>query len=190
MASFARATEGTGAISPRMTSQYRLRDAVAADDEALGELLVEAFVTSYAKKMPEVVVTERRKRELRDVAAKRAAAKVWVVERAGAVVGTVAMWAPGTPGTEAWLERAADLRHLAVGVGHGGGVVSKLLLDGAEAWARAQGFPGLCLHVRRGAKGVRALYESRGYVRQPEGDLDALPEVFLEAFYLALSPSP
>jgi len=40
--------------------------------------------------------------------------------------------------------------------------------------------------VRRGAVGVRALYEARGYQRRPEGDLDLRPEIFLEAFLLPL----
>jgi hypothetical protein len=32
--------------------------------------------------------------------------------------------------------------------------------------------------------GVARLYQSRGYVRRAEGDLDYLPEVFLEAYVL------
>ncbi len=169
-----------------MASEYLLREAKAEDDGAVGALLVEAFVTQYAKKMPEVVVTERRKATLRDVAAKRAAAKVWVAECRGRVVGTVAMWAPGAEGSESWLEGVPDLRHLAVDPAHAGKGVSTLLLDGAEAWARAQGYRAVCLHVRRGARGVGVLYERRGYQRRPEGDRDALPEVFLEGYVLSL----
>ena len=164
---------------------YLLREATAADDVRVGELLVEAFVTTYARKLPEVRVTEQRKAELRDVAGKRAVAKVWVVELAGQVVGTVAMWAPGATRSESWIQGAADLRHLAVDGAHTGKGVSRLLLDGAEAWARAQGWKGVCLHVRRGATGVRALYEARGFQRRPEGDLDFRPDVFLEAFFLS-----
>lgn len=165
---------------------FLVREATAADDVAIGELLVEAFVTTYARKMPEVTVTAQRKADLRDVAGKRAVAKVWVAEHDGAVVGTVAMWPPGSARSESWISGAADLRHLAVAGAHTGKGVSTLLLDTAEAWARAQGWRGVCLHVRRGAKGVRALYEARGYQRRPEGDLDFLPDVFLEAFFLAL----
>ena len=165
-----------------------LREAGAADDVAIGELLVQAFVSSYARKLPDVVVTDRRKEELRDVASKRAVAKVWVVEHEGVVVGTVAMWPPGSHRSEAWISNAADLRHLAVSGAHRGGRVSKLLLDAAEGWARAQRLAGVCLHVRRGALGVKALYEARGFVRRPEGDLDFRPEVFLEAFFLSLAP--
>lgn len=161
-----------------------LRFAEARDDAAIGELLVTAFVERYARKMPEVVVTESRKRALRDVAAKRAVAKVWVVAEGDEVVGTVALWPPGAPGSEAWLANAADLRHLAVKEGHPG--VAAKLLDAAEQWAREHGCAAVCLHVRRGATGVRALYERRGYRRAESGDLDQRPEVFLEAFSLPL----
>lgn len=165
-------------------SSVLLREAVAADDVAIGELLVEAFVTSYARKLPEVVVTVRRKAELRDVAGKRAVAKVWVAEREGVVVGTVAMWPPGSHRSEAWIKNAADLRHLAVAASHRGQAISKSLIEHAEAWARARGFAGVCLHVRREATGVRDIYVARGYVRRPEGDLDLRPDVFLEAYFL------
>lgn len=166
-------------------SGVNIREAGPEDDAALGELLVEAFVSQYAVKLPEVRVTEQRKRDLRDVAGKRAVAKVWVAEEAGRVVGTVALWPPGAKGAEAWIPGAADVRHLAVAASHRSGIVSKALLDVAEGWARASGCPGVCLHVRRGAHGVARLYVGRGYLRQPEGDLDFTPDVFLEALFLA-----
>ncbi|MBL8909482.1 MAG: GNAT family N-acetyltransferase [Archangium sp.] len=171
------------------TSDVRIREAVAADDAAVGELLVESFVTRYARKMPDVVVTPHRKDELRDVASKREIAKVWVAEVVGSgkIVGTVALWPPGAHRSESWISGAADLRHLAVDGSQAGKGVSKLLIDAAENFARAAKWKGVCLHVRRGAHGVRRIYEQRGYVRREEGDLDFLPEVFLEAFYLALT---
>lgn len=164
-----------------------LRQAEPGDDVAIGELLVEAFVSTYERKMPEVTVTAQRKADLRDVAAKRAlGAEIWVAEREGRVVGTVTVWRPGAARSEAWVKGAADLRQLAVSGAVRGSGVSTLLMDHAESWVRAQGYPGVCLHVRRGAGGVRSVYEKRGYQRRPEGDLDLLPDVFLEAFYLPL----
>jgi predicted N-acetyltransferase YhbS len=162
-----------------------VRDASHTDDHAIGELLVAAFERTYARKMPDVVMSEARRAELRDVKAKRAVAKVWVYERRGEVVGTVAVWPAGAARTEAWIPGAVDLRHLAVDESHRGGEISKHLLDEAEAHARRIKAPAVCLHVRRGATGVRRLYESRGYERRPEGDLD-LAEVYLEAFALPL----
>src|SRR5688572_26720469 len=102
-----------------------VREATAQDDHAIGELLVAAFERTYARKMPEVVMTDERRAELRRVSAKRAVARVWVYERAGQVVGTVAVWPAGAPRTEAWIPGAVDLRHLAVDEAHRGGDISQ-----------------------------------------------------------------
>jgi len=169
---------------PAMTDG--VRDATEQDDSAIGELLVAAFERTYARKMPEVVMGDERRAELRAVKAKRAIAKVWVYEQAGQVVGTVALWPAGAQRTEAWIPGAVDLRHLAVDEAHRGGAISRRLLETAEAYARQLAASAICLHVRRGATGVRRLYESRGYLRRPDGDLDLQPEVFLEAFALPL----
>jgi predicted N-acetyltransferase YhbS len=161
-----------------------IREARPEDDAGVGELLVEAFITQYAKKLPEVVYTEERKRSLRDVAGKRAVAKVWVAELGGRVVGTVALWPPGAPGSEAWIPEAADLRHLATSVEVHGQGLSAPLLDEAERVAREQWrVPAICLHVRRGAEGVARMYMSRGYMREQAGDLE-LPTVSLVAYVL------
>lgn len=163
-----------------------IREAAPSDDAAIGALLVDAFVEQYAKKMPEVEVTERRKAELRDVAGKRRVARVWVAVSGARVVGTVALWPMGGERSESWRPDGCDLRHLAVAREARGLGVSSALLDAAEGWARESGAGAVVLHVRRGAHGVRRLYEARGYVRHPGGDLDLLPEVFLEAFVLPL----
>ena len=162
-----------------------IREARPGDDAAVGEILVSGYLTRYAEKMPEVVLTDRRKAELRDVASKRKEALVLVAELDGKVVGTVTLWAPGSPASEAWLPNACDLRHLAFDPAVHGRGLSRPLLDEAERRARQMGARYVCLHVRRGNKGVANLYMSRGYVRAPDGDLD-LPEVLLDAYYLTL----
>jgi len=162
-----------------------VREAQAEDDAAVGEILVSGYLTRYAQKMPEVVLTDRRKAELRDVASKRKGSTVLVLELDGKVVGTVALWAPGSPRSEAWLPEAWDLRHLAFDPAVHGRGLSAPLLDGAEQLARDSGARFICLHVRRGNKGVARLYMGRGYERDPKGDLD-LPEVLLDAYVLRL----
>jgi len=162
-----------------------VREARPEDDAAVGEILVSGYLTRYAQKMPEVVLTDRRKDELRDVASKRREALVLVAELEGKVLGTVAVWRPGAPASEAWLPGACDLRHLAIDPAAQGRGLSKPLLDEAERRARQMGAKYICLHVRRGNQGVAKLYMGRGYVRAPEGDLD-LPEVLLDAYCLVL----
>lgn len=90
-------------LGARVTSsRHRLRLATDADDAAVGALLVAAFEQTYARRMPEVVMSDRRRADLRAVKEKREVARVWVAEdESGPVVGTVAVWPPGAPGTVA-----------------------------------------------------------------------------------------
>ena len=166
-------------------AEVLVREAGPEDDAAVGEILVSGYLTRYAQKMPEVVLTDRRKAELRDVASKRKEALVLVAELEGKVVGTVTVWRPGAAASEAWLPEACDLRHLAIDPAAQGRGLSKPLLDEAERRARQMGANYVCLHVRRGNRGVAKLYMDRGYVRAAEGDLD-LPEVLLDAYFLRL----
>lgn len=166
----------------------KVRRAGAEDDRRLGDLLVESFVSSYARKMPEVVVSDARKADLRDIASKRASGCVLVAEdpATGELLATVTLLPPGHPTSRAWLPGLSDLRYMAVdsrAKGHG---LTGPLLAEARKVAREWGARGICLHVRRGAHGVAAVYTKNGYRRVPEGDQDQLPEIFLEAFLLEL----
>lgn len=161
--------------------RVRVREARPEDDADIGELLVSAYVTQYAKKLPEVIYTPERKRELRAVAEKRKVARILVAELDGRIVGTVALFPPGAPGTEAWLPNAADLRHLATHPDVHGQGLAQPLLEAAEALAREWRLDAVCLHVRKGAHGVARMYLRRGYLRAPEGDL-SYPTVELEAY--------
>src|SRR4051812_37205791 len=124
-----------------------IRTATPEDDEAIGELLVQAFTVTYARKMPEVVVTPQRQEELRRTAEKRAHAMVLVAVEDGRVVGTVSLFPEGAAGSEAWLPHAADLRHLAVEPRYHGHGVSGLLLEETERLARSWDLEAICLHV-------------------------------------------
>ncbi|MGE0616789.1 MAG: GNAT family N-acetyltransferase, partial [Bacteriovoracia bacterium] len=156
------------------------------DDIRIGDLLVESFLYTYGRKMPEVVVTESRKSDLRAVAAKRETAGVLVAERDGELIGTVSIFRPGDATSRAWTPNTVDLRYMAVAPRHQGQGVSRALLDAAVALAREWQGSYICLHVRRGATGVARTYTSYGFGRQPEGDADLLPEIFLEAYLLKL----
>ncbi len=163
-----------------------VRRARPEDDAAIGEVLIQGYVTAYARKMPHVIVGEERRADLRNVSQRRGYATILVAELDGRVVGTVALFAYGAPTCEAWIAGAADLRHLATDPSVQGRGFAKPLLDQAERIARDDFHaPAVCLHVRRGNAGVARLYESRGYLRDPQGDLSR-PEDSLELDAYAL----
>ncbi len=176
--------------------EITIRRAAPEDDAQLGELLVTAYVAGYAKKLPHIVVSEARKRDLRAVSDRRDVAIILVAElhesrnsapSTARIVGTVAIWPAGKPGSEAWIDGAVDLRHLATAPDLHGRGLSRILLDEAERIVRDElRATTICLHVRRGNEGVRAIYEARGYVRDESGDLE-YPGVSLMAFAKQLS---
>lgn len=163
-----------------------IRPARPEDDAVIGEILVNAFVQGYAEKMPEVVVTEERKADLRNVAEKRMTGAVIVAELEGRVVGACTIYPPGSPKSEAWMPKAADLRMVGIDFELRGQGIADRLLDGAENQAREWGCDTMNLHVRRGAHGVAGVYVKRGFRRDPSGDLDRRPALYLDAFFKKL----
>lgn len=96
--------------------------------------------------------------------------RVFVAERDGAVVGVVALIAPGTPGRavaqdgEAELSRlvaSASVRRLGIGEG---------LVNHCRDQATAAGWSAIALWSRRYQTAAHHLYESLGYERVPERD--------------------
>lgn len=158
-----------------------VRPATPSDDVPSGELLVEAFVVQYGKKMPEVVVTDARKRDLRAVAGRRSAARVLVAEVEGELAGTTTVFPPGDPTSKTRHRDAAEMRYMAVGLGFVGTGVASRLLAAAEEEARRYGASRLVLHVRRGATGVARFYEKHGYTRDAGDDADS-PDIYLEGY--------
>jgi len=173
---------GAGAVR----ETCRVRVSVSADDPALAALLVDAFVGTYALKLPHVVVSPGRRADLAAVAPRRAHGEVLVAEVEGEGVGTLTVLRPGFPGTRAWTANTAELRYLAVDRRFQGRGYSRALLDCALEIARGWSAAGVCLHVRREAKAVARMFQSYGFARDAGGDADLRPEVFLDAYRLVL----
>lgn len=164
---------------------------VRENEEALvGELLVRSFNQTYAVKMPEVIMTERRRAELLAVPSlQRRGARVLVAERDGQVVGTVSLFPPDYPGGHSFIPGTAELRFLAIEPAlQGAGLAEPLLAECVRVARDEWRCAGISLHTRRGAHGVARFYTKRGFVRFPEGDVDDLPERYLEAHLLAFVP--
>lgn len=176
-----REPERSAASGPRILLVL-IREATAADDAATGALRVRAYGWRYAQRG--IDVPDGRWADLRDAAATRAQAKVFVGEEDGRIVATVALFPPGTKDNESWIENAVDLRFFAIDPEFQGRGFSKLMLDAAEEWVWSAGYDVICLHVRREAQGIARLYEARGYRRDPKGDF-TVPRgnVSLEALF-------
>lgn len=101
-----------------------------------------------------------------------AGAQAFVAERAGRLVGTIAVRGPKTAG-EAYIADpppalyttpgTAILAQLGVHPDCRGLGLGEQLIDAAEAWARAQGFTQIALDTAEPATALRRRYERRGY---------------------------
>lgn len=165
-----------------------IRAARPEDDSIIGDILVTAYLSQYARKLPHVVIDEARKADLRNVAEKRRIGTVLAAELDGKVVGAVTVLKPGGERSEAWRENMADIRMFGIDLAYRGQGISEALLDEAERIAREDWrCQWVGLHVRRGAEGIARLYQKRGYQRDPSGDIDRMPVIFLEAYFKTLS---
>jgi GNAT superfamily N-acetyltransferase len=163
-----------------------LRLAHEGDDITIGDLLTRAFTATYEKKLPEVATPYQRLSELRGVADRRRAGAVYALELGYRAIGSVALIRPNSAYSQAWLPATANLRCLAIDPDFHGLGLTEPLLAASEQLTQSWGFDQICLHVQKGAAGIARLYESRGYERCPEGDLETNGAV-VEAYLLHLN---
>jgi D-aminoacyl-tRNA deacylase len=95
---------------------------------------------------------------------------VFVAEREGAVVGVVALFAPGAPGRAIARADEAELSRLVVGAAARHEGIGRALVVHCEELARAQGWAAITLWSRRYQTAAHRLYESLDYRRAPERD--------------------
>jgi ribosomal protein S18 acetylase RimI-like enzyme len=114
-------------------------------------------------------------------------AEVLVAELDGVVVAAVTAAEPGTPWAEISRPDELEVRMLAVAEEARRRGIADRLMDAVEAGARRRGLAAVVLSTEPVMLGAHALYERRGYVRQPERDwdVDGFP---LIAYRLALAP--
>ena len=156
---------------------------LAPDDDtaAIGELTVAAYLTNEGD------TDIGYHAELRDVArrARHCPVLVAVEDDTGAIVGTVT-YAPGPDNPFAEIERddEAGFRMLAVAPSSQGRGIGRALATACVERARAEGRGGLAIFTRPAARSAHALYDSMGFVRDPERDWEFEPGEWLWAFAL------
>jgi ribosomal protein S18 acetylase RimI-like enzyme len=98
-------------------------------------------------------------------------ARVFVVsERTGAVVGVVALVAPGTPDRAVAQVDEAELSRLVVSASVRRLGIGRALVGHCHELARASGWSAIALWSRSYQTAAHRLYESLGYRRLPERD--------------------
>jgi len=158
-----------------------IRAATEKDAEAITALWTEAYFveggggryTPYSRSDFE---------ETRDTAA-----HLLVAEIDGAVVGIVALLAPGEPSRPVALEDEAELARLVVSSASRRQGIGRTLANRCTELARSEAWPAISLWSRPYQRAGHRLYESLGYQRQPERD--GTDETGFErlVYFLALS---
>lgn len=148
----------------------RLRNSHPGEDLEVGDLLVQSFKETYARKLPEVVTNADRERELRDVASRRSAGVVRIAVLGFQIIGTYSLILPGDKLDESWNANTATLRCVAIAPAFQSLKLGELILDDVVRVARGWRVSSICLHVQQGATGVARMYEAFGFMRDHRGD--------------------
>jgi GNAT superfamily N-acetyltransferase len=151
------------------------------EHRTLGELTVEAYralegaqLGSYAD-------------ELADVSTRARSAHILVAVEDGAVLGGVTFVpGPDNPYAEQLREGEVGIRMLAVAPSAQGRGVGRALSVACIDRARDRRARQVALHSTPWMKAAHQLYESLGFVRAPDRDLQVSPDVLLLSFVLGL----
>jgi ribosomal protein S18 acetylase RimI-like enzyme len=173
--------DGVDATPAREAAEFTIRMAEPADFRPLGQITLAA----YGANRDDLGAAYRR--ELRDVGARAAACPVLVAVRAdGRLLGGVTyVPGPGNPFSELERDGEAGIRMLAVDpVAQGLGVGRALTIACLER-ARDEGRTGVALYTRPANAPAQRLYETLGFVRDPDRDWEYEPGHWLWAFALA-----
>jgi ribosomal protein S18 acetylase RimI-like enzyme len=161
-------------------SSFEIREARPEEYEAAGELCVLAYGALGESDLGYVD-------ELRDVATRAEVVPVLVAAQPdGTLLGTVT-YVPG-PGPYAETDRHDDaaFRMLAVAPWAQGRGVGRALVDECIRRARHEGRRGVAIYTRPSMRVAHRMYESQGFVREPERDWEFGPGEWLWGYRLAL----
>ena len=167
-------------------SELRLRDARPDERDTVARLTLRAY-EEYAS-----VMTPGAWRALHDAVvvslADDAGVTRIVAERDGAIVGSVALYAPGAAayGDLASRARWPEVRLVAVDPAERGTGVGRALVLECVRRATAAGAAALGLHTSRSMRAAARLYERLGFVRDPDHDFHPPGAELVEGYRLRL----
>ncbi|MDP9071312.1 MAG: GNAT family N-acetyltransferase [Actinomycetota bacterium] len=161
-----------------------IREARPEEYEEVAALTVAAYLG-----LPGAHLSGGYEGRLRDVAARAAAAVVFVAVESGSIVGAVT-YVPGphSPWAELLDEGEAGVRMLAVPPAAQRQGVGTALVRACIEQARREGRHRVCLHTTPWMAAARRIYERLGFRRDPRRDWVPVPGVPLLGFVLDLEP--
>ena len=162
-------------------SDPHIRPATPADDVAVADLVVDAYVQGGHLAPDDGYV-----RVLRRTADRRRQAEVLVAELDGHLAGTVTIVVGGTEFSEFGDEHDTEIRMLAVASDHAGRGVGAALLARVLDRSRAHHARGVALYTLDSMVAARTLYQRNGFGRRPDLDHEPVPGVQLRAYRLDL----
>jgi len=160
------------------TTEFTIRPIMPSDYPAVGRITVDAYEGNRDD------LGDAYREELRDVAARAGVCPVLVaVAGDGTLLGAVA-YVPGPDNPMSELERdgEAGIRMLAVDPAAQGLGVGRALSLACLERARREGRWGMALYTRPANAPAQRLYESLGFVRDPDRDWEYEPGRRLWAF--------
>jgi len=162
-----------------------VRDAGVEDLDQVSLLIRDAYQEYQANFSPEV--WERYSRDIMDVRSRLDTSELIVAENSGRLVGAVTFYpntSPSDPG--GWPAGWTGIRLLAVHPDARGMGIGRVLMDECLRRSRLLSATALGLHTTELMGIARGMYERMGFVRVPEYDFQAGPEVVVLGYRLDL----
>lgn len=156
-----------------------VRRAATDEGDAIGLLTLAAY-------RGDRVVDESYARELGDGTSRVRDAQVLVAFAGLRMVGSVTLAEPGMPYAEIATPGELEVRMLGVDPAARRLGIADRLMDATEQRARDRGLAAVVLSTGPHMTAAQALYERRGYVRQPHRDWHVDDELLLHCYRLVL----
>ncbi len=162
-----------------------VRDAIDEDLDNVALLIRDAYQEYQANFSPEV--WEGYARDIMDVRSRLDTSELIVAENSGRLVGAVTFYPNTSPSDQGgWPAGWTGIRLLAVHPDARGMGIARVLMDECLRRSRLLSATALGLHTTELMGIARGMYERMGFVRVPEYDFQAGPEVVVLGYRLDL----
>ena len=172
-------------MSQPIEERSLVRDAGVDDLDQVSLLIRDAYQEYQANFSPEV--WEGYARDIMDVRSRLDTSELILAENSGRLVGAVTFYPNTSPSDQGgWPAGWTGIRLLAVHPDARGMGIGRVLMDECVSRSRLREATALGLHTTELMGVARGMYERMGFVRVPEYDFQAGPEVVVMGYRLDL----